>query len=466
MSIIKKNELLTLTVTDMNNLGAGIAHTEDGIAVFITGAVTGDRVQAKIIKVAKSYLVARLEQIIVPSDKREENPACHAPASCGGCCYRNLKYEHELEIKRDYVKSVFRKAGLPDVEVENTRTTGQTTGYRNKAQYPVRQTKNGMKAGFFAAKTHDLIPADRCMLQPEIFSEIVEFTLDFATKNGVLAYDEETGKGILRHIYIREGKETGELMLCLVINADKLPKSELFAKAVMEKFPRIVSVMVNINKKNTNVILGDRFDCIGGRDYITDRLCGLEFQISAGSFYQVNHDAAEMLYGLAAERAGLTGNEILADLYCGAGTIGLSMADKTKMLVGIEIVPEAVECAKKNAEINGIENAHFFCGDASETGGLLANAKKTLGDFIPDVVVIDPPRKGTTAELMNYLSDIGVNKIVYVSCGPDTLARDCAYFRKLGYEIGVVTPVDLFPGTGHVESVVCLTRRLDVDMRR
>jgi len=227
----------------------------------------------------------------------------------------------------------------------------------------------------------------------------------------------------------------------------------------MAAFTEITSVMLNVNKKNTNVILGDKFECIGGRDYIVDRLCGLEFMISAGSFYQVNHDAAELLYGLAAERAGMTGNEILADLYCGAGTIGLSMAEKAKMLVGIEIVPEAVECAKKNAEINGVENAYFFCGDASDTGGLLANAKKTLGDFTPDVVVIDPPRKGTTPELMDYLSDIGINKIVYISCGPDTLARDCAYFKKLGYEIGVVTPVDLFPGTGHVESVVCLTRK-------
>ncbi len=455
---IKKNDLLTLDITDMNNLGAGIAHTQGGMTVFVTGAVIGDRVQAKVIKITKNYLVCRLEQILIPSDKRDPAPLCDAPASCGGCCYRNLKYQHELEIKRDYVKSVFRKAGLSDVVVEDTRTTGQTSGYRNKAQYPVRQTKSGIKAGFFAAKTHTLIPADKCMLQPEIFSEIVAFTLDFAEKNGISAYDEETCKGTLRHIYIREGKQTGEIMLCLVINADKLQKAQLFANQAMETFPRIVSVMLNVNKKNTNVILGDRFECIGGRDYIVDRLCSLDFQISAGSFYQVNHDAAELLYGLAAERAGLTGNEILADLYCGAGTIGLSMADKAKMLVGIEIVSEAVECAKKNAEINGIENAHFFCGDASETGGLLANAKKTLGDFTPDVVVIDPPRKGTTVELMDYLSNIGVNKIVYVSCGPDTLARDCAYFKSLGYEIGVVTPVDLFPGTGHVESVVLLSR--------
>lgn len=455
---IKKNDILTLDITDMNNLGAGIAHTNDGVTVFVTGAVAGDKVSAKVIKVAKTYLVARLEDIIKPSDKREPHPACKAPASCGGCCYRNLKYKHELEIKRDYVKSVFRKAGLSDVQVEETLGTGQTEGYRNKAQYPVRKTKDGMRAGFFAAKTHDLIPADRCMLQPEIFSDIVAFTLEFATKFGITAYDEQTGKGVLRHIYIRQGKESGEIMLCLVINSQKLAHGAEFAKAVMSEFPRIASCMVNINTKNTNVILGDKFECIGGRDYIVDKLCGLEFMISAGSFYQVNHDAAELLYGLAATRASLTGREIIADLYCGTGTIGLSMAHMAKMLVGIEIVPEAVECAKKNAQRNNVTNSYFFCGDASDARGLLAGAKETLGEFTPDVVIIDPPRKGTTTELMDYLSNIGVNRIVYISCAPDTLARDCAYFRNLGYHIGSVTPVDLFPGTGHVECVVLITK--------
>ena len=248
-------------------------------------------------------------------------------------------------------------------------------------------------------------------------------------------------------------------MVCLVINADKLSQGEKFAREVQEKFPQVSSVMLNINKKNTNVILGDDFVCIGGNDYIIDELCGLNFKISAGSFYQVNRDGAEMLYGLAKERAALTGKETVADLYCGAGTIGLSMAKDAARIVGVEIVDEAVECAKENAKLNGVENAYFFCGDASDTRGLLATAKDTLGDFCPDVVIIDPPRKGTTEELVNYLDSLGVRKIVYVSCGPDTLARDCAWFAAKGYSIGEVTPVDLFPGTGHVESVVCLERR-------
>ena len=337
--------------------------------------------------------------------------------------------------------------------------TGKTVAYRNKGQYPVREVGGRIRAGFFAAKTHDLIPCDSCLLQPDVFGEIVAFVIGFAEKNGVKAYNEESGRGVLRHIYLRIAEKTGEIMVCLVINADALVCSEKFARELTAKFPNVTSVMLNINKKNTNVILGERFVCIGGRDYIIDELCGLRFKISAGSFYQVNHDGAELLYRFARERANLTGNETVADLYCGAGTIGLSMADGAARIVGIEIVDEAVKCAKENAALNGVENAYFFCGDASDTRGLLANARDTLGEFVPDVVVIDPPRKGTTEELVDYLDSLGVKKVVYVSCNPDTLARDCAYFAKKGYDIGEVTPVDLFPGTGHVETVVLLSQQ-------
>jgi 23S rRNA (uracil1939-C5)-methyltransferase len=460
---IKKNDIIELDIVDINNLGCGVGKTEDGIAVFVKGAVTGDKILAKIIKVSSSFLVGRLEKILISSPYRMDGVGlrtndCKAPQSCGGCVYRNIKYEHELEIKRDYVKFAFRKAGLPDVEVLDTAHTERVSGYRNKGQYPVREVKGRVTAGFFAAKTHDLIPCDKCLLQPDVFSEIVAFVTDFADKNRIKAYDEESGKGVLRHIYLRIAEKTGQIMVCLVINADKLPYADRFAAEVVENFPSVTSVMLNINKKNTNVILGDEFVCIGGNDYITDELCGLSFKISAGSFYQVNRDGAEMLYGLARERASLTGKETVADLYCGAGTIGLSMAKDAARIVGIEIVDEAVECAKENAKLNGVENAYFFCGDASDTRGLLATAKDTLGDFCPDVVVIDPPRKGTTEELVNYLDSLGVKKIVYVSCNPDTLARDCKWFSNKGYSIGAVTPVDLFPGTGHVESVVCLTR--------
>ena len=460
---IKKNDIIELEITDLNNLGCGVGKTADGLVVFVKGAVTGDRVLAKIIKVTSSFLVGKLEKILVSSQNRFDGEGmrdveCKAPQSCGGCIYRNIKYEHELVLKRDYVKNAFRKAGLSDVEVLDTAHAKRVKGYRNKAQYPVREIGGRVRAGFFATKTHDLIPCESCLLQPDIFGEIVAFVVDFAEKHKIRAYDEERGKGVLRHIYLRIAEKTGQIMVCLVINADKMPASAAFAEEIIERFPSVTSVMLNINKKNTNVILGERFECIGGVDYIIDELCGLRFKISAGSFYQVNRDGAELLYSLARERAALTGKETVADLYCGAGTIGLSMAAGAARIVGVEIVDEAVKCAKENAQMNGIENAHFFCGDASDTRGLLASAKDSLGDFCPDVVIIDPPRKGTTEELVNYLDSLGVKRIVYVSCNPDTLARDCAWFAQKGYKIGEVTPVDMFPGTGHVESVVCLTK--------
>ena len=461
---IKKNDIIELDIIDLNNQGCGVGRTEDGIVVFVNGAVTGDRILTKIIKVSSSFLVGRLEKILVSSPNRMDGEGlrkldCGAPLSCGGCVYRNIKYEHELSIKRDYVKYAFVKAGLPDVVVLDTAHTERVTGYRNKGQYPVGEAQGRVVAGFYAAKTHNIIPCDKCLLQPDAFGEIVAFVTRFAEQNKIRAYDEESGRGILRHIYLRIAEKTGEIMVCLVINADKMPHAEKLAVELEDKFPQITSVMLNINKKNTNVILGEKFICIRGNDYIIDELCGLNFKISAGSFYQVNRDGAEMLYGLARERAALTGKETVADLYCGAGTIGLSMAKDAARIVGVEIVDEAVECAKENARINGIENAYFFCGDASDTRGLLATAKDTLGDFCPDVVIIDPPRKGTTEELVNYLDSLGVRRIVYVSCNPDTLARDCKWFADKGYTIGEVTPVDLFPGTGHVESVVCLERR-------
>ena len=328
----------------------------------------------------------------------------------------------------------------------------------------MRQVQGELRAGFFATKTHNLIPCEQCLLQPDVFGEIVEFTIEFAKENKITAYDEERESGILRHIYLRIAEKTGQIMTCLVINADRLACAEKYADGLTARFPQVCSVMLNINRKNTNVILSDRFVCVKGNDYIVDELCGMRFKITAGSFYQVNRDGAELLYGLAKERAQLTGKETVADLYCGTGTIGLSMAKNASRIVGVEIVAEAVECAKENARMNGVENAYFFCGDASDTRGLLASARDTLGDFCPDVVVIDPPRKGTTKELVDYLDSLGVPKIVYVSCNPDTLARDCALFADKGYDIGEVTPVDLFPGTGHVESVVCLTRGLDNEL--
>ncbi len=451
---VPKGSVHTVSITDLNNLGCGVGHLDSGKTVFVRGTVTGDEVQLSIIKDTAGYAVGRVDRILRPSPIRATEVFCHAPDACGGCVYRYVTYEHELESKRNYVQNAFRKVGLADVQVAPVRNTGQTVGYRNKGQYPVKQGKSGMEAGFFASKTHNLVKADKCALQPAVFGEIVAFVCAFCDAHGIKAYDEVTGKGLLRHIYLRQSKDSTEVMLCLVLNGKGMPAEREFADQVTEKFPQIVGVVLNFNEKNTNVVLGKQYRTVWGQAYIEDELCGLTFRISPGSFYQVNREGAELLYGLARERAGLTGSEVLIDLYCGTGTIGLSMAKDARSLVGIEIVPEAVECAKENAARNGVENATFICDDAGDAQVIL----RACGGKRPDVAVIDPPRKGSTEALVKCFAELGIPRVVYVSCDPDTLARDCKWFRENGYEIGEVTPVDMFPRTGHVESVVSLTR--------
>ena len=460
---MKKEQTVTLSITDLNNLGCGVGRVEpDGRVVFVKGAVTGDVVRAQIIKVNKSYAVAKLLEVITPSPHRAEDSFCDAPLACGGCTYRHITYEHEKTLKGEYVASAFRKAGLADVRVLPTLSTGRVKGYRNKGQYPLAKTKNGVRAGFYATGTHSIIPSASCGIQNPSFAPIVEWICRYADAESLTVYREETGEGLLRHIYLRVGEATGEIMVCLVINGERLPRGEHFAKALADAFPEVVSVMLNINRENTNVVLGKRYVTLLGKDFIEDELCGLRFRISPDSFYQVNREGAELLYTKAAELADLTGGELLMDLYCGTGTIGLSMAKKAEKLIGVEIVESAVACARENAERGGVRNAEFYAGDASSAELILS----LTGGRCPDVVVIDPPRKGSTKELVDCLATLGVPRIVYVSCNPDTLARDCVWFREAGYEIGEVQPVDMFPRTGHVESVVCLTRTFDVDMRR
>ena len=451
-----KGEELELYITDINNLGCGVARVSDGgKVVFVKGAVTGDKIKAQIIKDNKSYAVARLVSVLEPSPHRINGEFCNAALSCGGCVYRHVDYSHEKEIKFNFVRSAFDKAGLSDVKVLPVVGTDRVRSYRNKGQYPVCRTKSGTRSGFYASKTHNIVPVDDCAIQDESFAPITKKVCELCDRYGIEAYDEETGKGLLRHIYLRSAQATGEIMLCLVLNGKSLPYEKEICDEIEKEFPSIAGIIININRESTNVVLGRQYRILRGRGYVTDRLCGLEFSISPESFYQVNRDGAELLYSLAAERAELGGNELLADLYCGTGTIGLSMAKKVRKLVGIEIVEGAVECARHNAEVNGIDNAEFFCADAGSAAAVL---ECTCG-VCPDVVIIDPPRKGSTHELAECLSELGVPRIVYVSCDPITLARDCVWFRELGYEIGEVQPVDMFPRTGHVESLVCLTRQ-------
>ena len=453
--MLPKGSEHTVEITDVNNLGSGVGHI-GGKTVFVRGAVTADVVRVTIIKDTVSYAVGKMLSIEKASDVRDTEVFCRAPDACGGCVHRYVTYEHELKCKRDYVQNAFRKVGLPDVKVAPVRTTGETRGYRNKGQYPVKQGKSGMEAGFFASKTHNLVKADKCALQPEIFGEIVAFVCAFCDTHGIKAYDEVSGKGLLRHIYLRQSKNSEQVMLCLVLNGRGMPAERALVAEVTARFAQISGVVLNFNEKNTNVVLGKEYRTLWGNEYIEDELCGLRFRISPGSFYQVNREGAELLYGLARERAGLTGGEVLIDLYCGTGTIGLSMAKDAQELVGIEIVPEAVECARENAARNGIGNATFICNDAGDAQVILS----ACGGKRPDVAVIDPPRKGSTEALVKCFAELGIPRVVYVSCDPDTLARDCKWFRENGYEIGEVTPVDMFPRTGHVESVVCLKRQI------
>lgn len=460
---MQKNDILRVRIEEINNLGFGVAHAEEkngarGKVIFVRDAVTDDLLDARIIKVNKSYLIAKIERMIEPSLLRATEGVCTA-AGCGGCVYQHIKYEHEAALKRDYVQNAFRKAGLSDVTVGELRHTCELTRYRNKAQYPVANGKAEMLAGFYATGTHRIVPMSDCALQPEVFGKIVSYICAFCDRNSIRAYEEENGRGELRHIYLRTGAETGEVMVCLVVNGTHLKNEDTLARELMERFSSIKSVMLNVNRENTNVVLGDDYRCIGGRDYIEDVLCGLTFRISAGAFYQVNHNACELLYGIARERAELTGKETVLDLYCGIGTIGLSMAKDAQKVIGIEIVEEAVIRAAENAARNNITNAYFYCGDASNAEKLLERAEAAHGNVSGATVIMDPPRKGSTPELITYLAKRNFARIVYVSCNPDTLARDCVLFKELGYEIGEVTPVDLFPRTGHVESVVCLTRK-------
>ena len=460
---MQKNDILRVTIEEINNLGFGVAHAEEkngsrGKVIFVRDAVTGDVLDARIIKVNKSYLIAKIERMIEPSALRATDGVCTA-AGCGGCVYQHIQYEHEADLKRDYVENAFRKAGLSDVRVGELRHTEELTRYRNKAQYPVANGKGGMVAGFYATGTHRIVPMSDCALQPILFGEVVTYICQFCDRNGIRAYEEENGRGELRHIYLRTGAETGEVMVCLVVNGTHLKNEDTLARELIEHFPSVKSVMLNVNRENTNVVLGDDYRCIGGRDYIEDILCGLTFRISAGAFYQVNHNACELLYSIARERAELTGKETVLDLYCGIGTIGLSMAKDAEKVIGIEIVEEAVIRAAENAARNNITNAYFYCGDASNAEKLLERAEAAHGDVSGATVIMDPPRKGSTPELIHYLAKRNFERIVYVSCNPDTLARDCVLFKELGYEIGEVTPVDMFPRTGHIESVVCLMRR-------
>ena len=458
---MKKNEVIRLEIEDLNNLGFGVAHVE-GKVVFVSGAVTGDVVMAQIIKVNASYCVAILKELLVRSPQRAEG-RCPYPA-CTACAYKNIGYESELKTKGANVAATFKKAGLPEIEILPVASTMQTEGYRNKAQYPIgKDAKGDFVFGFYAPKSHTVKEAAACPLQPKIFGEILELLRAFFKEEDLSVYDEKSGKGLLRHVYLRRAEASGEVLLTLVINGSALPCEERLVRRVREAFTAVIGILLNENREDTNVILSDTYRTLYGQDYMTDVLCGVSLKIAPGAFYQVNRQGAELLYGEAKKLAELKDTDLLLDLYCGTGAIGLSMASEVREVIGIEIVPSAVECAKQNAAASHIKNASFFVGDAADAEKILEKAEAARGEKIrPDVVILDPPRKGCDQKLLSFVASLSPRRIVYVSCNPDTLARDVAILKPLGYETDKVQPVDMFPATGHVESVVCLKRQSDV----
>lgn len=440
---VTKNMTVNLTITDVNNKGFGVARlADDGRVVFVANAVTGETISAKIIKVASDYLVARCEEVLNQSPYRTA-PDCKAFPTCGGCVYRHISYEHELMLKTEYVRHAFRKAKL-DIDVALCEG-GDVVGYRNKVECPLTEQ---YEIGFYSARSHKVVPATGCRLENPALTPVLATVTAWLKAHKIALYNEESGKGVLRHVYLRMGEVSGEVMVALVVNED-LPNAKDFADAVTEAHPNVVSVLLNYNREKTNVILGKECKILYGKDHIEDSLCGLKFRLAPLSFYQVNGKMAERLYKKALSLAALTKDDTLADLFCGVGTIGLFMAKESgvKSLLGVEIIPEAIENAKVNASLNGIENAAFICGDA--------NSKELSR---ADVIVVDPPRKGCGEELLNQIANLSPKRLVYISCNPDTLARDCAILKGLGYATDIVYPFDLFPRTGHVESVVCLTR--------
>ncbi len=449
---MKKNEIIEMRIDSVSTDGNGVGRYEN-MPVFVPLAAVGDFLRVKIIKITKNYLVGKIEELL-EEGKGRIAPDCSVFEKCGGCALRHIDYETECEYKRDYVKNNLRKIGKINCEVKPTIGADSRCAYRNKVIIPVRAGENGeAQFGFFAARSHRLIEAENCLLQSEIFSKIAKFCVTFCQKNNIKPYDELSGKGIIRNIYLRSSSE-GKIMLCLVVTAAFSEKYD-FAKVAAENFPEIETVLLNINRRRDNVLLSDKYECLYGEGFIEDTLLGLKFKISPASFYQINHKQTERLYSLVAELAEPKETDTVLDLYCGIGTIGLTIASRIKKLIGIEIVPEAIENAKENAAKNGIENAEFFCADA----GKGANKIRERGEKI-NTVIVDPPRKGCDKETLEAIKTINPEKIVMVSCNSATLARDIAELQAFGYEIsGAVHPLDMFPGTPHVESVVCLKRK-------
>ena len=457
MEALEKGSVYTAVIDGYSSEGLGIARV-NGAVVFVPHAVRGEEIDLRITKVMKTSCAGEIVKIHDPSPERME-PECPYAGKCGGCAYRHLTYPEELWAKRQRVQDALTRIGGLELTVEEILGAKNPEHYRNKSQYPVGADGS---IGFFQARTHKVVPIRRCLIQTEAADRTAQAVGEWMRRYKISAYDETTGKGLVRHVCVRVNRK-GESLCCVVVNGNKVPREPELAAYVTAAVPHTVGVLLNSNTRRGNVVLGDKYRTLFGRNYLMDTLCGLEFKLSMPSFYQVNRDQAEVLYGKALEFAGLTGNETVLDLYCGIGTITLCLAKAAKRVIGAEIVPPAIRDAKENALRNHVENAEFFCGDAADIA-----AKLESDGLRPDVVTVDPPRKGLAPEVIASVAAMGPEKVVYVSCDPATLGRDVKIFREFGYEAKRAAAVDMFPGTAHVETVALLSREtnpLTVEVR-
>ena len=448
--MLEKNKIYEAVISDYTSEGQGVAKIE-GCAVFVPNAIAGETCRIRIEKAQKTWAAGKIVEILERSPHRI-NRACGVAKLCGGCNFHHMDYEEETRLKAARVRQCLNRIGGENFDEIPILCAPETTCYRNKAQYPVSVNKGRAYAGFFKAGTHQVIENDRCGILPAEMDAVKDAVIDYVNQHKVSVYDEVAHDGLLRHIYVRRGAVSGQILVCLSINGRNIPKREALI-ARLKKIEGFTSLVLTVNTKKGNVVLGDEYITLYGPGYIEDTLCGLHFRLSPRSFYQVNHHQAQRLYAAAIEQAQITKDDLVLDLYCGVGTITLCMAKAAGKVIGVEVVEQAVEDARDNAVRNGIENAQIFCGDAGEAA--LALESKGIR---PDVVVVDPPRKGLNADAIEAMARMAPRRIVYISCDPATLARDVALLKEKGYRVKNAMACDLFPRCAHVESIVCMTR--------
>ena len=448
--MLTKNQIYEACVTDYTSEGQGVAHI-DGCAVFIPNSIAGEVYKVRIEVAKKNWAAGKIVEILEKSPHRV-NRECGVAKLCGGCDFWHMDYEEESRLKAERVKTCLNRLGGENLENVEILSAPTCYGYRNKAQYPVSARKGRAYAGFFKAGTHEVVENKRCLILPEETDRVKDAVMDYVNQYRVTAYDEVSHTGLLRHIYVRRGVVSGQILVCLVVNGRKLPRIEELLKR-LQKIEGFTTLVLSVNTKKGNAVLGDEFITLHGPGFIEDTLCGLTFRLSPRSFYQVNHHQAQRLYEAAISQAEITKEDTVLDLYCGVGTITLCMASAAGKVIGVEVIPQAVEDAKDNAKRNGIENAEFFCGDAGEAA--LELEKQGIK---ADVVVVDPPRKGLNADTIEALARFAPRRIVYVSCDPATLARDVALLKERGYTLKNALAADLFPRCSHVESVCTLVK--------